>query len=243
MYEEAQNMSDHKYLIIEKYILHAIAEGNLKAGEQLPTETELSRRFGFSRMTVNKALTHLTEKGIIMRVRGRGSFVRSKTITGSITPDLFGWRCFGSLSNKLLSYELLSPENISGNAACLLDGNVTGIHHFIYLYFDESRPVAATSAYFRFDCLPETAGKAPDEAYSVYQKLVSSDTKLQRCASISAQIPSPEQKQLLQLHHSAVMKICMKVFSQDRGKDCPVEYTEIILSGDVFRYDVTATDN
>ena len=53
-------MEEKKYKIVEDYIIKNIKEKNFKAGEQIPTEDELCRKFGFSRMTVNKALNHLS---------------------------------------------------------------------------------------------------------------------------------------------------------------------------------------
>lgn len=47
-----------KYEEIEQYILNLIAEQNLKPGNKIPTEIELCRQSGYSRMTINKALNH-----------------------------------------------------------------------------------------------------------------------------------------------------------------------------------------
>lgn len=51
-----------KYEEIEQYILNLIVEQNLKPGNKIPTEIELCRQSGYSRMTINKALNHLADE-------------------------------------------------------------------------------------------------------------------------------------------------------------------------------------
>jgi GntR family phosphonate transport system transcriptional regulator len=52
-----------------------IASGARKPGEQLPTEAELSARFGVNRHTVRRALEELSRDGLVRIEQGRGSFV------------------------------------------------------------------------------------------------------------------------------------------------------------------------
>lgn len=56
-------------------IRERIVSGEWPPGTQLPFESELSARYGCSRMTVNKALTQLAAAGLIERRRKAGSFV------------------------------------------------------------------------------------------------------------------------------------------------------------------------
>lgn len=52
--------------------------GELKAGDQLPTEAEISRQFGVSRITSKRALTELENANLISRIQGKGSFVNTR---------------------------------------------------------------------------------------------------------------------------------------------------------------------
>jgi GntR family transcriptional repressor for pyruvate dehydrogenase complex len=58
-----------------KYIENGIMTGLYKKGELLPSETELIRILGISRITVRKALGILARAGLIRTCRGRGSTV------------------------------------------------------------------------------------------------------------------------------------------------------------------------
>ncbi len=52
-----------------------IASGTCKPGTRLPTEAELSVRFGVNRHTVRRALEELSRDGLVRVEQGRGSFV------------------------------------------------------------------------------------------------------------------------------------------------------------------------
>lgn len=54
-----------------------IARGLYRPGDKLPTEAELSRRFGVNRHTARRALGDMAERGIVVPRRGAGVFVTS----------------------------------------------------------------------------------------------------------------------------------------------------------------------
>lgn len=64
-----------KYVEIMDYIRSEILSGRLAPDQKLPSESDLMRRFGVSRIVAVNALTRLTEAGLIYRLHGKGSFV------------------------------------------------------------------------------------------------------------------------------------------------------------------------
>ena len=52
-----------------------IARQELKFGDKLPSEAELMKQFGVSRITVRAAISELVEDGILERSQGKGTFV------------------------------------------------------------------------------------------------------------------------------------------------------------------------
>ncbi|KZS46044.1 GntR family transcriptional regulator [Paenibacillus glucanolyticus] len=54
-----------------------IESGELQAGDQLPTEAEISKEYNVSRITSKRALTELENAKLIHRVQGKGSFVNA----------------------------------------------------------------------------------------------------------------------------------------------------------------------
>lgn len=63
------------YATIYHDILQDIISGNLKPGDRVHSEKELSEKYGVSRITAKKALDMLCAEGHISRSPGRGSFV------------------------------------------------------------------------------------------------------------------------------------------------------------------------
>ncbi len=76
-------MANHKYRQILEKLQDDIASGRYKPGKRLPSEAELVRRFGASRMTVFRAMHELQALGLVTRRVGSGTFVSSNTNTGS----------------------------------------------------------------------------------------------------------------------------------------------------------------
>ena len=65
------------WLSIAQTLKDEIGEGLYPAGTKLPTEAQLSARFGVNRHTVRHALASLNEDGITVSQRGSGVFVAS----------------------------------------------------------------------------------------------------------------------------------------------------------------------
>lgn len=63
-----------------------IAGRGLDAGAKLPTEAELSQRFGVNRHTVRRALSALAADGVVEAAQGRGTFVGQPRIPYPIGP-------------------------------------------------------------------------------------------------------------------------------------------------------------
>ncbi|NIR41901.1 MAG: GntR family transcriptional regulator [Actinobacteria bacterium] len=62
-----------------------IAEGGYTAGRLLPSEADLSREFGVSRVTVRRALEQLREAGLIDARQGLGWFAASEPVRQPLT--------------------------------------------------------------------------------------------------------------------------------------------------------------
>ena len=55
---------------------HQIEDGRLQPGDALPSEAQLSRRYGVSRSTARTALITLETAGLVTCVHGKGRYVR-----------------------------------------------------------------------------------------------------------------------------------------------------------------------
>lgn len=69
------NQSLPLYHRIRQALAQQIRDGKPASGEQIPTEAELAARYQVSRTTVRQALDALVRDGLIVRKRGKGTFV------------------------------------------------------------------------------------------------------------------------------------------------------------------------
>src|SRR5215207_11395065 len=71
----AQSSSGPKYQALRGALVDAISSGDWTPGMRLPTEAELAQSLPYSLGTVQKAYGELVKNGLVVRSRGRGSFV------------------------------------------------------------------------------------------------------------------------------------------------------------------------
>lgn len=68
------------YYQIEQFLMEHIRSGRLAVGECLPPETELTGSFGVSRATVRQAISNLVNQGVLIRQKGKGTFVQAPKV-------------------------------------------------------------------------------------------------------------------------------------------------------------------
>src|SRR6266478_5988890 len=71
-----------KYQQILERLTDSITSCEYGVGQRLPSEHELVKTFGASRVTVNRALSELKLSGLIERRAGYGSYVSAKASKG-----------------------------------------------------------------------------------------------------------------------------------------------------------------
>src|ERR1700739_491934 len=73
------------YFQIQTQLLEKIKTKQLLPGDMLPSEEDLARIYGVSRMTSRQALQALTTQGLAYREKGRGTFVLQPKVENDIT--------------------------------------------------------------------------------------------------------------------------------------------------------------
>ncbi|MDK2867309.1 MAG: GntR family transcriptional regulator [Clostridiales bacterium] len=72
------------YQQLKETIKNEVVNKTYKQGQKIPTEIELSKIFGVSRITVRKAIEALCDEGYLIKKQGKGTFVRRKKIQRKI---------------------------------------------------------------------------------------------------------------------------------------------------------------
>jgi GntR family transcriptional regulator len=74
-----------KYLRLSRHIIDSIRNGKLPVGGRVPSENELIQRFGVSNTIARKALQETERAGWVLRVKGKGTFVRQNRVDRAVT--------------------------------------------------------------------------------------------------------------------------------------------------------------
>jgi len=120
-------MENPKYRVIFEALHEEIVSRHYRPGGRMPSEAELVRRFGASRMTVLKAIKELQALGLVNRRVGSGTYVANHQATGShvfglLIPELgqteiFEAICQGMmLSPKAKQHSLLWGHSVSSDS-------------------------------------------------------------------------------------------------------------------------------
>ena len=79
------------YIQVMDALKEYLEEGGAKPNEQLPGEPELCRMFDVSRTVIRQALRELEYEGLIIRKKGKGTFVAEPKIQESLFQELTGF--------------------------------------------------------------------------------------------------------------------------------------------------------
>ncbi|MCL4514826.1 MAG: GntR family transcriptional regulator [Firmicutes bacterium] len=68
------------YYQLKTLLCQMIDNDELKSGDCIPSERELSEKYEISRMTVRQAITEMVQEGLLIRKQGKGTFVAEPKI-------------------------------------------------------------------------------------------------------------------------------------------------------------------
>lgn len=114
-----------KYRLVYTALRREIQSGRLKRGDRLPSEAELVRTFGASRITIGRAVRELQQQGLVERRAGSGTFVAAPSAApgalsfGLLIPDLgesevFEPICHGMMASPLAREHALVWGSVNG---------------------------------------------------------------------------------------------------------------------------------
>jgi len=114
-----------KYALIFESLKESLTSGEYCAGARLPSEAELVRRFGVSRMTIVKAVKELERMGLVVRRAGSGTYATSRTalenhLLGLLIPGLGDTEIFEPICQGMASFPLVGEHSLLwGNSSIL----------------------------------------------------------------------------------------------------------------------------
>jgi len=127
--------SERLYERIVSQIEQRVAAGELKVGDQLPSERELAEQFAVSRTAVREAVKALRQKGLVEIRPGRGTFITdgtSDTIRDSLSLLMKIGVTKGS-GNLVEVREILEPEIAALAATRITDEYISAMQDAVNL--------------------------------------------------------------------------------------------------------------
>ncbi|MCR5100524.1 MAG: GntR family transcriptional regulator [Butyrivibrio sp.] len=114
-----------KYQIVIDWISENISSGELAPGDKIPSENEICEKFGISRQTARHAIGSLVESGILVSIRGSGTYVADEragkdgknsiaVITTYVDSYIFP-KTIQGIESKLSQLEYTTQISFTGN--------------------------------------------------------------------------------------------------------------------------------
>ena len=225
------------YSRVETVLASEIADGDLKVGDQLPTEDSLIARFEVSRITVRRAIQNLVGRGLVEIRRGKGTFVAAPKITQELT-ELSGFvEDMHALGRKptarVISKKIVTADTTVASHLALTKGErVVRIHRVrlangVPISFDETYlPLEIGKKIITNNLKVEPIFSLLERKYDV--PLIEAEYKLEAVAAEAEVAAALRVKQ-----GSPIFRIERTSYSTGNR---PVDYEKLYYRGDLVRF-------
>ncbi len=85
-----RNSETALYKQVEQYVRQLIVTKKLKPDDLIPSELQLAKHFGVSRITTRKALEGLCQQNMLYRIQGKGTFVSKESVSKAQSANRIG---------------------------------------------------------------------------------------------------------------------------------------------------------
>ncbi len=226
------------YYQIKNKIQEWIVSKEYSPGEQIPSETEIAKIFGVTRMTVRQAISLLIQEGLLYRKRGAGTFVTDDpNLLGRLGLDFTGFmdELFYQVSkSKTLAarIERVKTPKIVKEKLNTQDDEIIKI--------ERVRTLNGRVFAFTVNFLPESIGNRIDEAM-LYEKpllkILEVDLDIEfdeAFQTIEASFSDQYVSEKLQIPSGSPILFVERIMYDKKKK--PFELVQTSYRGDIYKY-------
>jgi GntR family transcriptional regulator len=229
------------YVQLKNALGDQIESGQWNPGDRIPSEPELCRLYGVSRTVVRQALKEMADEGLIVRERGRGTFVAEPKIRSrSLVHSLVGF--FEDMAErgtppvtKVLEQSL---EPASPKLATSLEiESSTPVIKLVRLRFVQDEPIVLVSSYLPYDLCPKlvNADLVHQSLYAFLNEEYGLSVARGR-RRIDAVLANDHEAELLQIETGAPLLRLESVSYLEDGT--PLEYFNGVFRSDRSQFEV-----
>lgn len=228
------------YIQLKGILRSRIERGELRPGDQMPAEAALCEDFDVSRTVVRQAFNDLTYEGLVVRRRGKGTFVAEKKITESLVQRLTGFHQdmielgLTPISRVLTQRVIPASEKVASKLGLGVGTPVIELERLRSVGDD---PIVLVTTYLPQSLCPHLA-QADMSRQSLYAYLEQScGLLIARGRRAIEAVPAQEyEAELLQVPKGSPLVLLDSVSYLSDGT--PIEYYQALHRGDRSRFEV-----
>nr|WP_179382162.1 GntR family transcriptional regulator [Streptomyces sp. SA15] len=211
---------------------HQITTGRIKAGERLPSETQLAGQYRVSTPTLRNALAVLQREGLVEKIHGKGNFVRRplRKITyvggwGTLDPWTAG---DAALRVTVRTTAIRACGHLT---ALLRVPNGTPLTEFLCISHEGESPHSLARLYVPRDLTPTSAlgdGTSSEGIGTRFAMLSPPPSEFRE--TVCARLPTPDEASTLRISSAVAVLAITRVAADSAGR--VVEAALLVFPGD-----------
>lgn len=228
------------YVQVKDALKDLLEQGGLGPGSQLPGEPELCRVFDVSRTVIRQALRDLELEGLIVREKGKGTFIAEPKLRERLFQELTGFYHDMAEKGHPPVSQILTREVVAASrkiAAFLKVKQGTPVIHIDRLRFIDEEPIVLVATYLPQERVPGLIDVDLSRR-SLYEYLETAyGIVITSGRRILEAVPASEYEAgLLQVKKGAPLILLDSVSYLADGT--PIEYYHALHRGDRSRFEV-----
>jgi len=232
-----------KYYRISREIIAKIQNGELLPGMKIPSENELIKKYQLSNTTARKILQEIENAGWAIKVKGKGTFVRTQNVERSVT-RILGFNKNMLEAGHVPSTRLIDAQVLQNGHTAVISGRRYFMKGPIYkierLRFADHIPMMFEERYISVQFCPDIEEQNFESSlFDVYEKVYGFKLSAVNQMLSTIIITNSRIKSFFEIEQPIPALVVEGVTFC--GREMILEMEKAIYRGDKYRFSVRAT--